>query len=233
MTMSCLLKVSIKHLKLFQTESSTAPGSLPPIVTTDGSSAPASSPRGSILKTLLINPLLSLVPTLSRGVQGRSSRSQREGLIASPRLNPPTPNEEKPQFAYSPYPARGMTSSPGPHLSPVMNNNGPFAYQSPTREVRPPPLRRSTTTASGYDSPPKSAGPRMEFAAAGTSSGSMLGYGNANKEQPLLRRVASGTVVGQPNGGLGISQEDSSVHQGLERSPSGSPLRGAAKKRTD
>ena len=138
-------------------------------------------PRTSILKAVL-DPLLDLIPSRARGYRG--SRSQRDGLIASPqRSAPPSPlmmpshGDTAPwsagngaQFAaYSP-----PVHSNVPPLSPsALGGYGPatptlsrYAQRSPSPVMmgRPPPPMRANTSPSLQQSagaPPPAARSRV------------------------------------------------------------------------
>lgn len=73
-----------------RTLSGGADGSAPPQLRIQTPTNVSSSSRSSILKVAL-DPIISLIPRIG-GSKNRSSRSQRDGLIASPRLSgPPSP----------------------------------------------------------------------------------------------------------------------------------------------
>jgi len=172
-------------------------------------------PRASILKSLLINPLLSLVPRLNRG-QGRSSRSQRDGLIASPRPQNLS-GDFSPRINYSPMFNQGAASPhiPGSPLGGRFNGVGPFNDGSPVLGLgRPPPPKRSQTSAAAFNpsSPPLSSNSQSFFEnGRSTSSSSKLHTPGSASDHPgkILRRVPSGMNL--PTVNSVIDEEDHNV----------------------
>lgn len=130
-----------------------------------GSPSAAPSQRSSILKVAL-DPLLSLIPRIGSAAKYRSSRSQRDGLIASPRSSaPPSPSMYGPPspvagYATSPFSPPGSSASAGGYgydsatLSPQTPYNNRFANSQnylnstpPTMLRQPPPGPKRSLTS--------------------------------------------------------------------------------------
>ncbi|CAD6565945.1 MAG: hypothetical protein CYPHOPRED_000106 [Cyphobasidiales sp. Tagirdzhanova-0007] len=118
------------------------------------------APRSSILKVAL-DPVLGLIPQI--GGRNRSSRSQRDGLIASP-LNsaPPSPSiygEPTSPFGASPYTSPTMPNGFSNYDPSSLSPQTPFANRFAEQALRPRPSspqlrmppgpKRSVTTPIG------------------------------------------------------------------------------------
>lgn len=147
-----------------QTKSNSASTSSPLI--TSGQGVPLILPpvghRSSILKVAL-DPLLSLIPRIGRGT-ARSSRSQREGLIASPRVSAPPSPSLYGQTSPSPFGDGSSWSSSQAPPSPIMSISGSHGV--------------------GYD--PSSLSPQTPFSNRFGEASSLL------RKSPQLRQPPSG-----------------------------------------
>lgn len=195
----------------------------------------SSSQRSSILKVAL-DPLLSLVPRIGSAAKYRSSRSQRDGLIASPRSSaPPSPNlygppSPSPGFITSPFgpPGSGYGAGGGSlygdsnTLSPQTpyNNNrfmtatpnsASFVNNSPPTMLRQPPPpgpKRSLT------SPPTSAGLQHSASSQGLARVPSSSEGSPPSSTALASFPTTATL------GTGDEEQPSAAAGGIARSVS-------------